>query len=764
MVAWLFAVGFLTAQCSADESPTLTDENRGEVLYRAQCASCHGEQGEGIKDAYAQPLIGDRSVVELTKLISETMPDGEPELCQGDDADAVAQYVYDAFYSEIAQARNRPARVEFSRLTVRQYENAVADLFRSFRAWGDVKEQRGLKAQYFNSSGFAGDKKVIERLDATVDFDFGEGSPDGEKIGKDEFAIKWEGSLIASETGVYEFIIRTDNGAKLWLNDERDPLIDAWVRSGDGMEYRGSTRLLGGRVYPLRLEFFKYKDPRAGIRLSWRPPHQAEQVIPTRCLIPEGSSSTFVVSTPFPPDDRSTGFIRGTSVSPEWNEATTFAAIEAANYAVAHRRDLTGIKRDDESRETKLREFCGKFAERAFRRPLSEEERALYIDRQFDATDDFETALKRFVLVVLKSPRFLYREARQGEFDDFDAASWLSFALWDSIPDQPLRDAAARGQLRNRDQIRHQAERMLNDPRARTKVREFLHEWLLVDQVREIAKDKALYPEFSEQLVADLRTSLDLFLDDVVWSESSDFRQLLTADAVKMNRRMADFYGVEIPGDAEFVSVAFQPEHRAGVLSHPYLLTTFAYDKASSPIHRGVWLSRNVLGRVLSPPPIAVAPTPPDLHKNLTTRERVELQTSEELCSRCHSMINPLGFPMEHFDAVGRFRETEQGKPVDAAGYYVDRDGKRIEFTGTRELAHYLAASPETHRAFAERLFQNLVKQPIQAFGPDRREAIRVHFEDHGCNIRDLLVEIATASTLAMRELETNTATASLSE
>jgi mono/diheme cytochrome c family protein len=733
----------------------------GEQIYQQQCASCHGGQGEGVKDAYGKPLIGDRSVPELTDLISKTMPEGEPEKCVGEDAARVAQYIYDSFYSEIAQARNRPPKIEFSRLTVRQYEHSVADLFRSFRGWADNKPERGLKAEYFNSRGFNRDKRVIERIDGVVDFDFGEESPEKDKIGKDEFAIKWQGSLIAPETGVYDFILKTDNGVKLWINDDETPLIDAWVRSGDGMEYRGSLRLLGGRTYPLRLEYFKFKDPRAAIELKWKPPYGVEQIIPQRNLTPGNCSSTFVVSTPFPPDDRSTGFIRGTSVSPEWNEATTFAAIEAAAYVDSHLRELVELRRDDSERSKKIREFCVQLAERAFRRPLTDDERKLYVELPFETAPDEDAAIKRVVLLVLKSPRFLYREIGQGDFDDYDTAAWLSFALWDSVPDRQLLEAAQKGQLKTKEQLQRQAERMLADPRSRAKVREFLHTWLQLEHRHEMVKDRGLYPEFSDELIADLRTSLDQFLDDVVWSDASDYRRLLTADSLPLNERIAKFYGVEAPQEGEFVSVSLDPDSRAGLLSHPYLLSAFAYDKASSPIHRGVWLSRNVLGRVLSPPPIAVAPVPPELHAGLTTRERTDLQTGDVMCSRCHGMINSLGFALEHFDAVGRFRNTENDKPVDAAGSYVTRTGETVQFNGVKELARYLAESPEAHQAFAERLFQHLVKQPIQAFGPDRREQIARDFEASGCNIRKLIVEMAVESTLGVRERPATTVASS---
>jgi len=750
-LVWCAALAWLTV--SAAGSGAQADEPTGEQIYRQMCAACHGEQGQGVADHYNKPLVGDRTVAELAKTIAETMPEGEPEKCVGPEAEQVAQYVYDAFYSEIAQMRNRPARVEFSRLTVRQHEQAVADLLRSFRGWEKRDDERGLSAQYFNSRNFNRDKRVIERRDATVDFDFGDGSPEADKIGKEEFSAKWEGSLLAPETGVYEFIVETHNGARLWVNDEETPVVDAWVRSGDGTVFRGSTRLLGGRIYPLRLEFFKFKEPRASIRLKWRAPFHAEEVIPASHLSPHGSSSTFVLQTPFPPDDRSTGFERGTSVSPAWNEATTFAAIETAAYVGARLRELMNVRREERTPE-KVQEFCRQFAERAFRRPLSAEERELYVDRQFAESPNVEAAVKRTVLLTLKSPRFLYREAGVGEFDDYDVASWLSFTLWDSLPDRPLLDAAARGELKQPEQIRRQAERMVGDPRARSKLLEFLHQWLKLDQLQEIAKDREHYPGFDAALVSDLRRSLDLFLMQKLWEGSGDVRQLFLADTLVMNRRMADFYGVPeaVPAtESGFQPVSFEPERRAGVLSHPYLMAAFAYNDTTSPIHRGVWLSRNVLGRILNPPPIAVAPIAPSLHADLTTRERVILQTSPGACVKCHTMINALGFPMEQFDAVGRYREQENGKPIDPAGHYVTRDGGEVQFAGVRELATFLADSPEVHQAFTDRVFQYFVKQPVRAFGDGCRERLKESFASRGFDVRQLLVEAATTSATAMR-------------
>src|SRR5207248_2621786 len=185
---------------------------------------------------------------------------------------------------------------------------------------------------------------------------------------------------------------------------------------------------------------------------------------------------------------------------------------------------------------------------------------------------------------------------------------------------------------------------------------------------------------------------------------------------------------------------------RAGVLTHPYLLAAFAYTAESSPIHRGVFLARNVLGQTLRPPPEAFTPLPPDLHPNLTTRERIALQTKPQACTVCHNMINPLGFTLENFDAVGRFREKERGKPIDSTGAYQTRSGELVRFAGVRDLARFLAGSEEVHDAFVEQLFQYLIKQPIRAYGPRELADLRQSFVANGYSVRKLVVEIITAA------------------
>jgi hypothetical protein len=293
---------------------------------------------------------------------------------------------------------------------------------------------------------------------------------------------------------------------------------------------------------------------------------------------------------------------------------------------------------------------------------------------------------------------------------------------------------------------------MLHDPRAQTKFRDFLLTWLRVDRVPDIVKDAKRYPGFNAAVVSDLRTSLELFLDEVLWSDGSDFRQLLLADHLHLNGRLAKFYGADLPDNAGFQKVKLDAAERAGVLTHPYLMAAFSYTGETSPIHRGVFVARGVLGVSLRPPPEAFTPLASELHPTLTTRERVALQTRENACLSCHGVINPLGFALERFDAVGRFRDKDNARPVDPAGSYQLRTGKTVTFTGARQLAEFLAGSDEVREAFAEQMFHHLVQQPVKAYGPQTLSELCRSFTAGGTHMRKLVVEMMATAALTPRE------------
>ena len=734
---------------------SIADEIPGESIYKAECVRCHAEGGIGTQLA-PDPLLGDLSLNQLAAYIDEAMPEDDPSKVTGEDAVRVANYIYNGFYSAVARERNRPARVEMARLTNRQYQNTLADLLGFFRGNGpEVDSQRGLQGQYFSGRGFSQKNLVLERIDQKIDFSFEKGVPEYEKLTSGRFAIRWIGSIVPTETGIYEFVIRTKHSTKLTLNTaaHQPPLIDAYVQSGDTTEHRGNIRLLGGRCYPLAIEFIKANqgvnnekrehDIPASISLLWKPPNGVLEPVPTRVLIPSTSPLVFVTNTSFPPDDKSIGYERGMNISKEWVASTMEAARETASYVIENIDELAKVSRDSPDRKKKLKDFATSFTTQAFRRPLTDDLSSVFIDQPFQDSPDLDTATKRSVTLTLISPRFLFNDY-SFRSDSFATAARLSFGLWDSLPDKVIWNLALRNRL-DPSQIRIQAERMVRDRRTRSKVRDFLFSWLNVDIAPELVKDDRVYGDMSPAIASDLRASFELFLDDVVWSDG-DFRHLITADEIFLNPQLAAVYGTRVPSDDRFHQKRIDDGRRAGIITHPYLLSTLAYPDTTSPIHRGVFLARCVLGNVLRPPEEAIAPTPPKEHPDLTTRERVALQTKAANCQVCHAMINPLGFALEEFDGIGRYRTSEQvgkeKKNIDNRGFYVPREGARTDFHGGRELATFLAESHDFHEAFVQNLFQNLVKQPIQAWGPDTLEKLVNSLEKHNFDIRQLLVDI----------------------
>jgi len=729
----------------------------GEAVYRQDCMSCHGPVGEGVAGKADEPLVGEKSIASLAKYIAREMPENDPGTLSMADATASAEYIHKAFYSGEARARNHPPRIELAHLTVRQYRESIADLLASLRNATSTTETGGLAGAYRERPERDPKKPDQNRpevtfkqqVDPVIDFDFGDKAPDKGTFAA-QFAINWTGSVHVPDTGEYEFRVTTPNGVRLYVNmpeggSEKNALIDIWVSSAMTRTAAAPIFLLGGRSYPLKLEFFKYKDKTASLKLEWRPPGGAWTVIPRTNLSPKSSSPVSVISVPLPPDDGSIGYERGASVSREWTEAIAKGALQVSGMIGPHLFALAGTKADAPDRGEKLKAFTLRFAQMAYRRPLTDEQKA-DLTAIYAASVVPEVAAKRAFIFTLSNPAFLYPGI--GPQDDYAVASRLALALWDSVPDAALLKAAAAGQLKDAAQVRLQAQRMMKDPRAKSKMRDFLHHWLHVEEGAEIAKDQKEYPGFDQGVVMDLRTSLDLFAESIVWSEASDYRQLLLSDTILMNERLAKFYGQKVEAGGGFQPVKMDPDQRGGVLTHPFVLATFSYTKSSSPIHRGVFVTRNILGLMLKPPPMAIAFMDDKFDPSFTMREKVTELTSKPACMSCHVTINPLGFSFERFDAVGRVRSTDNKKPVDPTSDYTTSDGNIIKLTGARDVAVHAAESLSGQTGFVRNLFQEMVKQPPAAYSPELLGQLTQKFRADNFHVRNLAVEVAVVAAL----------------
>lgn len=755
----LLLFGLLFGHSEMQGEPVALKNHPGRTIYTKLCVDCHGERGEGVKDKADDPLQGSRTLEDLAGRIERTMPEDEEHLCVGEEAKAVAAYVYDAFYSVEARARNTPARIDLSRLTVPQYRNSIADLLLAFRGEVNVGEEHGIKGSYFGDRSFNERKEFrdqkkpdrYERIDDAIRFDYGEGVPkhtEATEFTAENFSIRWEGTILPPETGVYEFVIRTRNGATLWVNENnhgeesRGKLIDAWVAPDNTVrDETGSLFLIGGRPYPLRLEFFTYKEKSASIELLWKTPHGVLETIPKRNLAPIWNQETFLVDTPFPADDRSVGYERGTAVSKAWFDAATAGAIDAAGYVVEHLDELAKTKPDKPERNQKIREFAGHFVERAFRRPLQEGEKKQFIEMHFAGNATPEQAIKRIVLLTLASPQFLYPGlTRTTKPDKWDLASQISLTLWDSIPNQRLFDLVQKGELDKPEKLDGLVNEMVWNWRTRAKMRGFFHHWLELERADELTKDKDVYPGFDAAVIADLRTSLNLFLENAVWGKDAGYQQLMLADYLYLNERLGKFYGCDVKGD--FQQVKLDPKQRSGIVTHPFLLSSLAYHNNTSPIHRGVFLTRNIVGMPLKSPPMANVFTDAKFDPSLTMREKVTEMTRSQACMGCHVTINPLGFSLENYDGTGRWRTKDRDKTVNPTSDFKTEEGTTIHLTGARDVAKFAANTPSAHRTFIEQLFHHFVKQPVRAFGEDEMEKLLTGFENGGFRIPELLKQI----------------------
>jgi hypothetical protein len=348
------------------------------------------------------------------------------------------------------------------------------------------------------------------------------------------------------------------------------------------------------------------------------------------------------------------------------------------------------------------------FADRAFRRPATHDEvnRLLwFVEDARRNGDGFEHGVRVAFQAVLCSPHFLFRIESadpSGRVTEFELATRLSYFLWSSCPDEELFGHAARGTLRQGNNLARQVQRMLRDPRARALSENFAGQWLRTRGLREFTPDPARFPDFDEPLRAAMTRETELFFDAVVRDDRSvlDF---LGADYTFVNDRLARHYGMDGVEGGEFRKVSLAGTPRRGVITHASVLAVTSNPTRTSPVRRGRWLLDNILG---APPP---APPPGveqlrEAHEagGATLRQRMERHRSNPRCAACHAGMDPLGFVLENFDAVGAWRIHDGGTPVDATGVLSDGRG----FDGPAGLQAVLL---ERRGAFARCLSEKLL-------------------------------------------------------
>jgi mono/diheme cytochrome c family protein len=363
--------------------------------------------------------------------------------------------------------------------------------------------------------------------------------------------------------------------------------------------------------------------------------------------------------------------------------------------------------------EACAKEILAPLLRRAWRRPATEDdlERVLRFYRDARKGADFETGIEAALSAILVSHDFLFRVERDPDglrpgtayrLSDLELASRLSFFLWSSIPDEALLDLAERGELGRPGALEAQARRMLADPRSRTLAASFAAQWLHLRNLEQAVPDGRLFPDFDDNLRQAMRRETELLFEEIL-REDRSVLGLLESDHAFLNERLAKHYGIPHVYGTHFRRVALDPaSRRGGLLRHASVLTVTSYATRTSPVLRGKWVLENLIG---TPPPPPL-PDVPALDENavsaaLPVRERLRKHRESPACATCHSTIDPVGFALENFDAVGRWRSLEADRPVDASGGLPDGSA----FEGVSGLEAALLRRPEVFvGALAEKL------------------------------------------------------------
>ena len=414
-----------------------------------------------------------------------------------------------------------------------------------------------------------------------------------------------------------------------------------------------------------------------------------------------------------------------------------------------------------EEEEACAEEILSTLMRRAYRRPISEAdvEGPMAFYREGRSEGDFDAGIGNALTSVLVNPKFLFRvelDPDQGpsgatyRISDLELASRLSFFLWSSLPDDELLDAAIRGELGRPDELERQARRLLADPRSNNLASNFAGQWLLLRNLESVSPNPRLYPDFDDNLRQAFRQETELFFDSVL-REDRSVLDLLRTDYTFLNERLAKHYGIPNVYGSRFRRVSLgEDSKRGGLLRHGSILAVTSYATRTSPVIRGKWVLDNIYGAPPPPPPANV----PVLEDNsvragLPMRERLSQHRTNPVCASCHNTIDPVGFALENFDAVGRWRDHggDMG-PMDASGGLPGVG----EFDGVDGLEVGLLSRPELFAGrVTEKLLTFALGRGVEYYDAPAIRTVLRDAEEDGYRFSSLILGIVKSIPFQMR-------------
>jgi hypothetical protein len=394
------------------------------------------------------------------------------------------------------------------------------------------------------------------------------------------------------------------------------------------------------------------------------------------------------------------------------------------------------------------------FGRRAFRRPLTSAETmtlvtlATTIGNQSGSS--VLTGLQNAIDAILQWPDFLYRvelgvqSAADGgrlKYTSYEIASRLAAMLWSSVPDDTLLDAASMDALSTPDGITTQAQRMIADPRVHRALAAFTDELFALQGMSTTTKDATLFPAWTATMGPAMQQELELRVDDMVYTQQGDFLSLFQSTSTFVNSELAQFYGLPAPSGSGFQPATFRAgSPRVGILGSGAILATQALSDRTSPVKRGLLVDQMLRCMVISAPPPGVPPLPPTQNTNETVRQELDAHVASKQCSGCHSLLDPIGFGMENFDAIGQYRTTEKGQTVDASGTL-----NGIAFHDLAGLETAIQKDPAAAPCLVSNFYVNAVGRAAIGFDEPSINTLTTQFATAGNRVDQLLVSMVSS-------------------
>lgn len=470
--------------------------------------------------------------------------------------------------------------------------------------------------------------------------------------------------------------------------------------------------------------------------------------------------TTATPANSFPPDEVSDGFNNNAlllTVSPLHAEkymeaAETLAANAVTKLATLHPCDTVAL-----GEQACAEKFARDFGRKVYRRTLDDEDVSTLMEA-YAAGRTYQKGIEVMLRAMLQSPHFLYRVEFSGteapgagmvRINGYETASRLSYLIWGSTPDDALLAEAEAGQLSTPQQVAETARRMLTDERAKRGVAEFYRQWAGLTRLDIITKDSNAFPLWSDEMRAAMDAESTALVGHTVWGDTPTLAYLLTAPVGLARGPLADLYGV--PASDSMVNLP--SSERAGILTMPAFLAVQAHPDQTAPVLRGKFIYKKLLCREISPPPPELMDriTVPQVTDDSTARERFSAHSEDKVCAACHQYLDPPGFALENYDALGAYRTTENGLPIDTTGQFVGTRDINEPFRDVIEMASLLARSEQVQDCVARQWFTFAMGRGVEAGDTCSVAPVQDAFAASGGNLAELMIDITQTEAFLYR-------------